>query len=186
MENLETDYILKNSNDNFDTINSNDELNRFYAFLNDEEQNQMFGEDTLLTNKRNENYKRYSDINISCLENLSTDYENIVNEIRKIYSFISGEQLLNDEMEQAIENKKIIDFIYYYLDKLEKMIYDELVLLEEENDKRQKKIKDYDYSKLRNDTLQIILYKLNYFPSSSPSTLRLLLNKQIPYHHNLV
>ena len=165
MENLETSYVVQDSNDifndYFDTINLNDELKKFYDFLNDEELNEVFEEDTLLIDRRNENYKRYNDININSLENLTNDFENIVKEIKKIYGFIPSEQLLNDDMEQAIENKKIIDFIYYYLDKLEKMVYSELSLLEEDNDKRQKKIKDYDYSKLSNNILQLILDKYN-------------------------
>jgi len=165
MENLEINYENKDSNDifdnYFDTINLNEELKMFYEFLNEEELTEHLEEETLLTDKRNENYKRYNDINISCLENLYEDFENIVKEIKKIYSFISGERLLNDDMEQAIENKKILDFIYYYLARLEKMVNEELNLLEQENDIRQQKIKDYDYSKLNNKTLQLILDRYN-------------------------
>ena len=165
MEKLETDNILQDSNnifdDYFDTTNLNDELRRFYDFLNDEELNESFETESKLTNIRNENYRRYSDINLLCLDNLSIDFENISKEIKKIYSFIDSEELLKDDIETAIDNKKIIDLVYYYLDKLEKMVEDELKLLDHQNDIRQKKVKEIDYSQIDEKTLREILIKYN-------------------------
>lgn len=165
MENLEIDNILQDSSDifddYFDTINSNDESRRFYAFLNDEEVNESFETESRLTNIRTENYKRYKDINLLCLDTLSIDFENISKEIKKIYSFINSEELLKDDMEAAIDNKKVIDLVYYYLDKLEKMIEEELKLLEQQNDIKQRRIKEIDYSQIDENILREILIKYN-------------------------
>ena len=165
MENLEIDNILQDSNDifddYFDTINLNDELRMFYAFLNDEELNESFESETKLTNLRNENYKRYNDINLLYLDSLSIEFENIAKEIKKIYGFIDSKELLKDDIETALDNKKIIDLVYYYLDKLEKMLEEELKLLEQQNNKRQKEVKEIDYSQLDEKILREILIKYN-------------------------
>ena len=165
MGNLEIDNILQDSNDifddYFDTINLNDELRMFYAFLNDEELNESFESETKLTNLRNENYKRYNDINLLYLDSLSIEFENIAKEIKKIYGFIDSKELLKDDIETALDNKKIIDLVYYYLDKLEKMLEEELKLLEQQNNKRQKEVKEIDYSQLDEKILREILIKYN-------------------------
>jgi len=147
--------------DYFENLNLNDELESFYKFINDEDLTDSFLEKTRLTDIRNKNYKRYSDINLIEIENLSDDFEDIVNEIKRVYNFILPEELLNDSIEEAEENKRIIDLIYNYLNQIEEIVKQELKRLEKENNDRQIKIKHIDYSKVDKKTLEEILNKYN-------------------------
>lgn len=147
--------------DYFDNINLNNELKDFYRFINDEELNESFDEETKLIDIRNDNYKRYNDINMMKIENLSDDFEGIVNEIKKIYSFISPDELLNNNISEATNNKKIIDSVYNYFNQLYEMVQKKLTELENENNTRQNKIKQLDYNSVDKKTLEQVLNKYN-------------------------
>lgn len=152
------DYLF---DDYFDNVNLNDELKSFYDFINNDELNESFFEEKKLTDIRNENYKRYNDINMLEIENLSDNLNYIVNEIKKLYGFIDPERILNNTKEEAEENKKILDLIYNHLNQLYENVKKELTELEQENNKRQEKIKNINYKNVDKKTLEIFLNKYN-------------------------
>lgn len=145
--------------DYFDNINLSEELRKFYQIINDEEQTNQLNKEKMLTDIRNENYSRYSDINLVPLENLPSDFETIVNEIKKIYSYVSPNKILISDFDESNEIKKIIDSIYNHLEKLNEIIRIELNKLEKSNDDKQLKIKDMDFSKFDKKVLHEILNK---------------------------
>ena len=155
---LENDYIF---DDYFDTINLNDELKNFYKLINDEELNEVFAEESTLVDLRNENYKRYSSINLSNIDDISDDFENIVNELKKMYGLIISNELLTNTIEEAKNNKKIIDLIYNYLNKLDSMVEQELEFLEKQNNERQSKLKQINYNDVEETVLKKFLDKYN-------------------------
>lgn len=143
--------------DYFDTVNLNNELETFYTFINNDELTESFIEEKVLTDIRNDNYNRYNDINLSLLENLSPDYEDIVSEIKKVYSFILPEDLLTNDLQKSNENKKILDLIYKYINQVENQIQKDLIILEKENNERQFKIKQINYKQFENNILEKIM-----------------------------
>lgn len=147
--------------DYFDTINLNEELIEFYKFINDDELNKALEKETYLTNLRNENYKRYNDINLLSINNLSDEFEIIVNEIKKLYSFISPDKILSNNEQEAQDNKKIIDLIYEYLNQLNNKVEEKLNILEQENNDRQEKIKEFNYNFVDKTVLHEILNGYN-------------------------
>lgn len=145
--------------DYFDNVNLNEELRKFYQLINEEELIEELNNESKLTDIRNENYKRYTDINLVPLENLPNDFEIIVNEIKKIYSYISPNKILISNFEESYEIKKIIDSIYNHLEKLNEELKLELNKLEKINDERQLKIKDMDFSNFDKKVLHDVLNK---------------------------
>lgn len=168
--------------DYFNDINLNNELKKFYEIINDDELDQNLDEAIKLTDLKNENYKRYNDINLLLLDNLLPEFENIVKEIKKIYAFIEPNELLQSDIDKALENKKIINNIYYFLERLEQMVEKESSILEKENDERQSKIKNIDYSSVDKNLLQEMLNKYNdiiLFNSTIEEDIYKNYNKQI-------
>ena len=145
--------------DYFDNVNLNEELRKFYQLINEEELIEELNNESKLTDIRNENYKRYTDINLVPFENLPNDFEIIVNEIKKIYSYISPNKILISNFEESYEIKKIIDSIYNHLEKLNEELKLELNKLEKINDERQLKIKDMDFSNFDKKVLHDALNK---------------------------
>ena len=144
-----------------DNINLNEDLQNFYEFINNDELTESFLDEINLTNLRNENYKRYNDFKILEIENLSEDFLDITNEIKKIYEFINPSDLLTNTKEQAIDSKKIIESLYKNYNMLKDIVSKDVKKLEKENDIRQKKIKMFDYNSLEETTLAIFLKKYN-------------------------
>lgn len=156
--NLNQEHLF---DDYFDTINLNDELKSFYQIINDSKLNESFVEDIELTNLRNENYKRYNNLNLIKLEGLYGNFGFLINEIKKAYEFIMPTDLLKRNIKEALEDKKILDFIYDYIEQLDSLVERELNILEKNNDERQRSIKKTDYSHLDKKTLEKVLDKYN-------------------------
>jgi len=70
--------------DYVETVNLDSELKSFYEFLNNDDLNESLIESQELINLRNENYKRYNDINLLNINSLSHNYKEIVDEINYI------------------------------------------------------------------------------------------------------
>lgn len=155
---LDDEYLF---DDYFNNINLNEELKNFYQIINDDELNETFSKETELTDIRNKNYNRFIDIDLSHLDILSEEFENIVKEIKKLYELITQNELLTNTIKEAKNNKKIIDLIYNYLDQLEYSVVHELNKLENENNERQNKLKEINYKDVDELTLKNFLNKYN-------------------------
>ena len=133
--------------------NTSDELRNFYKLIYEEPSN--------LTLLINENKERYSSINLKDIEGLPEEFYNIVKEIKKIYSFILPETLEIENLDQAKENRKIIDILINHINKLKDMVKEETDELSRSNKDRQEKIKKINYSNIDKKTLVEILEKYN-------------------------
>lgn len=145
----------------FETVNLNSELESFYEFLNNDDLNNSLIESKELTDLRNENYKRYNDINLFNINTLSPEYQELVNVINKIYNYIIYDNILKENKEEATNTKKIIDLIYSHIDKLESILNKNISELEEQNDIRQNKLKQINYSAIDKNILSEFLTKYN-------------------------
>ena len=159
------DTMDTNLEDFFDdyikNVDLNTELQNFYEFINDDDLNESFIELQELTNLRNENYKRYNDISLLNINSVSPNYKELVNEINKIYNYITFENILLDSKEDAINTKKTIDLVYSYIHRLEELLEKEVKELEIENNERQNKLKYIDYNSLDKNILSKFLTKYN-------------------------
>ena len=133
--------------------NTSDELRNFYKLIYEEPSN--------LTLLIDQNKERYSSINLKDIEGLPEEFYNIVEEIKKIYNFILPETLEMKNLDQAKENKKIIDILINYINKLKDMLKEETEELSQKNKDRQEKIKKINYSNIDKKTLVEILEKYN-------------------------
>ena len=129
--------------------NISDELRNFYKLIYEEPSN--------LNLLNDENKQKYSSINLKEIEDLPEEFYNITKEIKKIYSFISVENLDTDNIEQAKETKKIIDILLHHIFKLQEMIKEETEELLKENKQRQEIIKKINYASIDKKTLVSIL-----------------------------
>lgn len=133
--------------------NISDELRNFYKLIYEEPSN--------LNKLIAENKEKYSYINLNEIEDLPEEFYNITKEIKKIYNFISPESLNNEDLDQAKENKKIIDILINHINNLKEMIKEESATLLKQNIERQEKIKKINYSEIDKKTLVDILDKYN-------------------------
>lgn len=147
--------------DYFEKINLNEELVDFYKFINDDGLTEEFINEKQLMELRNNNFNRYSSINLINIENLPIEYNSIVLQIKNMYSFIKSSEILIDTYEEAIETKKIIDILENYLNQLKEIVEKELNLLEIQNNDRQQKLKNIDYSFVDEKILANFLEKYN-------------------------
>ena len=154
--------------------NISDELRKFYKLVYEEPSN--------LKSLMDENKAIYSCINLNDIDNLPEEFYNIVKEIKKIYGCILPESLDIDDLEQAKENKKILDILTNHINKLSEMIEEESKELNNENNKRQEKIKQINYSDFDKKTLVEILDKYNsllYYSCSKDNNIFSEYKKQI-------
>jgi len=147
--------------DYVETVNLDSELKSFYEFLNNDDLNESLIESQELINLRNENYKRYNDINLLNINSLSHNYKEIVDEINKIYNYITLENILSDSKEEALNTKKIIDLVYSHINKLEKLLEKEVIELEKEKKEKINKLKQINYNKIDKNILSDFLIKYN-------------------------
>ena len=134
----------------FDNMNLNEELKDFYRFMDDKVLYNEYTENVELTNLRNENYNRFSDLDVSKIKNLPNLYDSLVNEINKLYNILQSQDLFYNDIDEANDNKKIIDLFIKYFEQLEEVIKLDLYELEKTNNERQNNIIKIDYNKLDN------------------------------------
>ncbi len=137
-ENLE---VLNNDEDPFydyfADMDLNSDIKKIYDVINDDELQEQFINDTKLTELRNDNHKRYFAINIKKIENLPTEFSDIVYDVIKLYNFIDSKLLLTESLNEAENSKQLLDNIYRKLDRIDKMVSTALKTLEKENDEKQ-------------------------------------------------
>lgn len=143
MENVKNLETLDSTNDLFDDYFENMDLDadirKLYELIDDDELQDEFEKNAKLTKLRNQNHKRYYDINISKLQHLPYDLDDIIKEVLKLYSFIDSKQLLTCDLNTAENTKKILDSICRKLNKLDRLVSSTLIDITKKNDERQSK-----------------------------------------------
>lgn len=141
MNNLDNNYTLDETNDIFDleNINLNDDIQKLFEIINDDDIQDEFDKQLKLSNLRNENHKRYFDIDINKIKNLPNDFDDVVEDINNLYNCIISRDLLEDNYEESVNNRKIIDNIYRRINRLDKMVESTLKELHKYNDEKQGK-----------------------------------------------
>lgn len=125
--------------DYFEKMDLNEDIKKIYEIINDDELQDEFERQKRLTKLRNDNHKRYHIININKFKNLPDYLQDVIEDILRLYTCIVPEDLLNDNLINAQNNKKILDNIYRRITRLDRMVKTALKELNLENDKRQSK-----------------------------------------------
>lgn len=142
-----TETLVKNNafsdeqifDDYFETLDLNSDLERIYEIINDDELYSEFEQDVKLTNLRNENHKRYHDINTLNYKGLPKDFDDIVEDIMNLYDFIDSKTILESNSFESNNIKTILDNIYRKIDRIDRMAKVILKEMTEQNDKKQSK-----------------------------------------------
>lgn len=167
MENVKKIEALDNTNTFFDysfeTLDLNSDLKRLYEIINDEDLYDEFEKNVRLTNLRNENHKRYHDINTLKYKNLPIDFKDIVEDIMNLYEYIDSKEILNESSFNADNTKILLDNIYRRIDRLDRMVKSYLKEIIKNNDEKQKKF-SFTYFKnldISNQTKKELIEKYN-------------------------
>lgn len=123
----------------FETLDLNKDMEKIYEIINDEELYDEFDKNVKLTNLKNENYKRYTNIEIIKYKNLPQDFDEIVEEIINLYGYIDPKKVLHENLFDAGNTKILLDNIYRRIDRLTRMVKTTLKELTAKNDEKQKK-----------------------------------------------
>lgn len=130
--------------DYFENMDLNEDIRKIYEIIDDDELQDEFEINLKLSKLRNENHKRYYEIDINKIKNLPSDFEYYSAEIVRLYECIIPNELLNDNINSAVNNKKILDVIYRKILKLNDVVSKILKELTIVNDKNQSKFnKEY-------------------------------------------
>ncbi len=124
----------------FDNIDLNDDIKSIYEFVGDKKLLDALEEDSKLTKIRNNNHKKYYDINIQRLLSIpkNTDAYLISKEIIDLYNTIDASSILNCDLKDAIETFKTLYIIDKKFFRLEKVIEADLKILTSVNNEHQK------------------------------------------------
>lgn len=123
----------------FEKMDLNEELKKIYEIINDEESKNEFEIQSKLNKLRNANHKRYYDIDINKYKNLPEFFQDVVEDIFSLYNCIVPQELLLENLNEALNNKKILDNIFRRINRLNKMVNTTLKELNSKNDERQLK-----------------------------------------------
>ena len=121
--------------DYFETMDLNEDLEKFYQFINSEELNDEYEQNVKLCKIRNKNYKEYSSINILKYKELPENFSESVEEIIKLYNFINPKEILTTDYSNSININKILEKIFKCIEKLDKIVNIYLKKITEKNDK---------------------------------------------------
>ena len=136
-----------------DTKNMDAELKNFYQVINED--------DSDLQNVVTKNKESYENIDLNKLSILPNDFKEIIDSVKKIYSFIDKDSLDSLDINVVNENTKKIDLLNNYIDQLEKFLKKEIIELKRENNIRKEKIKKIKYDSVTKETLYKILINYN-------------------------
>ena len=145
MEDIKDNQTLEKTNDfhsldyDFETIDLNKDIEKLYEIINDEELHDEFDKNVRLTKLRNENHKRYYDIEILKYNDLPNELEDVVEDIINLYSNINSKEILSHNLLEADNTKITLDNIYRRIDRLDRMVKSSLKELVNNNDEKQAK-----------------------------------------------
>ena len=127
-------------------LDLNSDLEKMYEIINDDDLYSNFEKNIDLSNLRNENYKKYNDINILKYKNLSSEFGDVTSDIIELYKTLDVSEILNEDIDAAKNTKIVLNNIYRRISRLDSMVKSYLKEITNENDKRQKKF-DFKYFK---------------------------------------
>lgn len=167
MENVNDKETLDNTNDlfsdYFQNMDLDSDIRKIYDLIDNEDMQDEFEKQEKLTKLKNENHKRYYDIDIIKLKNLPYDFDDIIKDILKLYNFINSKDILIQDFDSAQNTKKILDSIYRKLNRLDRMVKVTLKELNATNDKMQSKFSISYFKNLNIDDKlkEILIEKYN-------------------------
>lgn len=142
MENL--DSLNLNNNSNFfyeDTISNadvNEDMKNIYKLIDDENLKEEINDNLKFTNLKDDNYKRYTSINLLKYKILPDNFQNLVNDITTIYNSIDLKQILEADYITLKRIKTILDNAYQKINNLDSMVKLYIEDLSQSNDNKQK------------------------------------------------
>ena len=135
MENVNFDETLENTNAFF----YDKDIKNLYNLIADDKLQGRYENDLKLTELREDNYKRYNEINMFKYEVLPQEFNLLKNEIKKYYNLLSLQKVLNDNLEDSKNNKIILDNIYTRITRIDNMVNSYLKQITKYNDQKQQK-----------------------------------------------
>ena len=127
------------------------DFEKIYNVVDDEKLRRDLKEKKDLDNIRNENYKRYNEIDILKYEDLPDEFKNVSKEIIHLYNRINIKKMLTDNYEESINNRAILDNIYKLIIRLDHMVNLYVNELTIDNDEKQKRFDRVYFNSLNID-----------------------------------
>ena len=172
MENVKTNQALDNTNTFFDysfeTLDLNKDMEILYEIINDDEMQDEFEQKIRSSKLRNKNYERYYNINTSKYKDLPQDFDDVIEYIMNLYSYVDSKNILNESVSESKYTKQLLDNIYRRIERLDRMVNSYLKEITKSNNDKQAKFSityfnNLDINKeLRRDLLEkyneLVLY----------------------------
>ena len=134
-----------------DVFDLDQDIEKIYTFMNNDTLNKKREEKKNLDKLRNNNHKRYYNINLVKFQYLPDDFSDLYDQIKKIYKEIIPKKILTETKEEAIETKKKLDEINRIIKRIERMIKTLIKTLEEETENAMKDFSIIDFNNLEID-----------------------------------
>lgn len=127
-------------NDYFENMNLDLDMKSLYDLMDDPRLTDEYEKRTRLNKLRTENHRRYHNIRISKLENLTYDFNYIIRDTLNLYRTIDSRRLLAHTYDKAENTKAILDKIYRNLNRLDRIVKSTLKDLIKRNDEIEEKL----------------------------------------------
>ena len=158
--NEKSDYLFNNA---FTDFNLDEDIDKIYEIVQNEDIQLQHEKDVNLSNIRNKNYKRYSDIDILKFKQLPDIFSDSTKDLLEYYNCINIKDLLTDNYEDAKNSEILIDNIYRKISIIDNMVNTYIKELTVENDKNQEKFSISYFKNLDIDKVlkRILIEKYN-------------------------
>ena len=157
-------------NEYFENMNLENDMQSFYDIMNDPKLTDEHQKRAKLNKLRIENHRRYHNIRISKLENLTYDFNYIIRDTLNLYKIIDSSRLLVHTLEKAENTKLILDKIYRNLGRLDRIVKNTLKDLMKRNDEIEEKLSVEYFDKFN-------------LKSTDRKILMIIYNKLTSFHH---
>ena len=143
MEEIKNKETLDNPDaffcDYFTDIDLNNDMKELYQLIGTEDEQNAFEEEVKLNKLRNENYKRYHEINILIYQGLPDELSEYLEDMFDLYNYIDSEVILIADNYESNNIKILLDNIYRRKNRLDRVIKTYLKELSKNNEERQSK-----------------------------------------------
>ncbi len=139
MDDVNSSEIVKDDNAFLNSIDLDKDVEKIYELIGDEDLQDEFEEQAKLTRLRNENHRRYYNINTIKYRSLPHELDDVVDDIFKFYNCIDKEEILNCNLTTSKHIQIILNNIYRRIERLDRMVKSYLKDLTKKNDENQAK-----------------------------------------------